>query len=391
MYEEFLGHFGLARNPFAVSPNPQTFYSTTVHDTALVQLMFGTSTRQGLMVLTGEPGTGKTTILHYLLDWLQQTAGYSTAYIFHTLLSSVDLLRLILRDFGIPCDSRSKGELLIALTDWLKERHKAGDSPVILIDEAHALTGVALQEVCMLLNLEIGGVKLVQIVLAGQPLLEVKLRRRRLAQLRQRMTCHCRLSPLTLEETTGYIVKRLGWAGSADSSLFPPEAVREIFKYSKGIPRVINLICEHALLSSYADGRNSIDLNDVVGVAQEFELDGEAEAVKVPLRTNRFFRLIPFPKPTAANAEVRSRQHELEAILATAATPKPSRLVPVVAANVLRTAPGISKLGWAASPPRSPFVWYWRAVSSSLARDGRQMVSQCRKWLSKPIELRRPA
>jgi general secretion pathway protein A len=408
MYEEFLGHFGLQRNPFAVSPNPQTFYSTTVHDEALVQLMFGTNTRQGLMVLTGEPGTGKTTILHYFLDWLQQTQGYSTAYIFHTLLSSLDLLRLILRDFGIPCDLRSKGELLIALMDWLKERHQAGDCPVILIDEAHVLTGAALEEVCMLLNLEIGGVKLVQIVLAGQPLLEEKLRRRHLARLRQRMMCHCQLSPLTLEETTGYIVKRLAWAGSEGSGVFPPGTVREIFKYSKGIPRVINLICEHALLSSYADRRNSVDLNDVVGVAQEFELGGEAEAVKGPSRTNRFFRLIPFPKPTVAELTVRSRQRELEAALTAAwssgkqhreiasvpavpaaATPKPVR-VPPVAANVLRPAPVISKLGSGAFPHRSPFVLYWRAVGSSLTRDGRQLVAQCLKWLSEPMELRRP-
>lgn len=411
MYEEFLRHFGLQRNPFAVSPNPQTFYSTAVHDEALVQLMFGTNTRQGLMVLTGEPGTGKTTVLHYILDWLQQTQRYSTAYIFHTLLPSVDLLRLILKDFGIPCDARSKGELLIALMDWLKQRHQAGDCPVILIDEAHALTDGALEEVCMLLNLEIGGVKLVQIVLAGQPLLEEKLHRRQLAQLRQRMMCHCRLSPLTLEETIGYIAKRLAWAGAQDQSLFPPETVGEIFKYSQGIPRVINLICEHGLLSSYADRRNTIDLNDVVGVAQDFELGGEAEAVKMPLRTNRFFRLIPFPKlpkPTVAEAEVRSRQCELEALMAAtsagkphpetaslpavsaAATARPLRVLPTPG-NVLRSAPRIPKLRSAAAPLRSFFVEYWRAVGGSLARDGREVVAHCLKWLSKPIELRRPA
>lgn len=114
--------------------------------------MFGTETRQGLMVLTGEPGTGKTTILYYFLEWLQQRYNYSTAYLLHTSLPSMDLLRLILRDFGIPHDSLSKGDLLIALTDWLTERHRACDCPVVLIDEPQSLTKTALEDLRMLLN-----------------------------------------------------------------------------------------------------------------------------------------------------------------------------------------------------------------------------------------------
>src|SRR6516162_1624642 len=307
MYQEVLGHFGLRQNPFALSPNSQSFCSTSGHDEALLQLVFGVETRQGLMVLTGEPGSGKTTILRYFLEWLQQKHGYSTAYIFYTLLTSEDLLRLILKDFGVPCEARSKSELLTALAGWLLQRQRLGDCPVILIDEAQALTTAALEEVRMLLNLEFAGANLVQIILAGQPLLEQKLHRRKLAELRQRMVCHSRLPLLTLEETAGYIVKRLAWAGSQEPSLFAPETVQEIFRCSNGNPRVINLICEHALISSYADRRNSVDLSDVTAIAQEFELGGATDQGQASSRST-FCRVIPFPQLGAADPAARSEE-----------------------------------------------------------------------------------
>ena len=402
VHEEFLGHFQLKRDPFAISPSPQIFYSTAARDEALLQLVFGTETRQGLMVLTGEPGTGKTTILHYFREWLQQRCNYSTAYLFHTTLPSMDLLRLILKDFGIPHDTPSKGDLLIALTDWLKKRHRARDCPVVLIDEAQALTNKALEELRMLLNVEVDRVKLLQIVLAGQPLLEDKLRLPQLAQLRQRMMCHFQLLPFTPDETAGYIVRRLAWAGSMDAGLFPPETIREVFKYSKGIPRVINLICEHGLLSCFADRRKSVDLHDVVAVAQDFELGGETGNGKGLSRTNIFCRLIPFPELSVEDMEVKSKQGVGNT--ATTATMVPIEqekesttlpVVPDVAASdpICAPSPGvgasrpgsrISKTKSVSSQLCSHFLSYQRTVVSSFARDGRHFVQQCIDWLSKP-------
>jgi len=347
------------------------------------------------MVLTGEPGSGKTTVLRYFLEWLQQKHGYSSAYIFYTLLTSEDLLRLILKDFGIPCDARSKSELLTALSAWLLQRHRLGDCPVILIDEAQALTTAALEEVRMLLNLEITGVKLVQIVLAGQPLLEQKLRRRQLAELRQRMVCHCQLPLLTLDETSGYIVKRLAWAGSGNPGLFAPGTVQEIFKYSNGNPRVINLICEHALLSSYADRRNSVDPGDVAAVALDFELGGAPEPGQAPSRPGTFCRVIPFPQLGLSDSDAVPEDIATLApgdqAKATSATPGASNANRAVSVPVLTVPPNsyapetvISRLKSAASLLRSRLLSYSHAVRTSFARDGQRLIGQCLEWLNKP-------
>src|SRR3974390_425998 len=291
MYEEVFGHFGLARNPFAVSPDPTSLYSTLAHDEALLQLAFGVKNQQGLMVLTGEPGTGKTTVLRYFLDWLQQREHYSTAYVFHTFVHSTDLLQLILKDFGLPYEGRSKGEMVIAVMTWLQARHKMGDCPVIVIDEAQALSNASFEEIRMLLNAQVRGAQLVQIVLAGHLQLEQKLRQPHMEQLRQRIMCYWRLAPLKFEETQGYIFKRLAWAGANDPIAFPPETVREIYKSLKGISRGINLLCEHALLSCYADRRHSVDVCDVTTAVRQFELDGEEDPDQEPSRTNVFCRL----------------------------------------------------------------------------------------------------
>lgn len=401
VYQRFLGHFRLERNPFAASVSSQSFYSTATYDEALLQLMFATETRQGLMVLTGEPGTGKTTILHYFRNWLQQRCGYSTAYVFHTSLPAMDLFRLILRDFGIPYDAPSKGDLLIVLTDWLRQRHRASDCPVILIDEAQALTNTAFEEVRMLLNLEMDGFKLVQIALAGQLELDEKLRLSQMTQFRQRMMCRCQLLPFTPEETAGYICTRLAWAGSDNPGLFPPETVREICKYSKRILRVINLLCEHALLSSYVDQRNSVELNDVAAIAQEFELGGATQAGKEPPRTYVFCRLIPFLEMSVESTKEMSKQwnevtdavvpvvlsEQTKEVASLPAAPDLSIVdsprLPPAAVSASRPELIISKPGSKASQLWSHFLLYWCSVGSSFARDAHQFVKHCLEWLSK--------
>lgn len=383
MYEEFFGHFGLQRNPFHVSPNPHGFYSTAAHDEALSQLVFGIESRQGMMVLTGEPGTGKTTILHYLLEWLNQH-NYSTSYVFHTLVPSTDLLRLILRDFGVQCSSNHKSELLMALKEWLVVRNAAGDCPVIIIDEAQALTSRALDELRMLLNLEVPGVKLVQLVLAGQPQLEEKLKWRKLTQLRQRVMCHCKLTALSLEETAGYIGTRLADAGVAGSGLFPRETVEEVFRYSKGIPRVIHLLCEHALLAAYADRRDSIESGDVLRVARQFDLAGDTSVPAEAFRSDTFCRLIPFPRlNVAAVSPVNFGLEEapqVEEVVATENIPVTGReskatgvIVKTAAARVIRRL------------TRRSLVVYCREVSRSFVRDGRQFLEHCATWLGQPV------
>jgi general secretion pathway protein A len=385
MYEEFFGHFGLQRNPFHVSTNPHGFYSTAAHDEALSQLVFGIESRQGMMVLTGEPGTGKTTILHYLLEWLDQH-NYSTSYVFHTLVPSTDLLRLILRDFGVQCSSNHKGDLLVALREWLVARNAAGDCPVIIIDEAQALTSRALDELRMLLNLEIPGVKLVQLVLAGQPQLEEKLKWRKLAQLRQRVICHCRLPALSLEETAGYIGTRLAGAGVEGSALFPKETVEEVFRYSKGVPRVIHLLCEHALLAAYADRRDSIQSSDVLRVARQFDLAGDVGVPAEAFRSDTFCRLIPFPKLDVAALALPRELALEEAETMSEALEAPEK----VAVSAPKNAAPAGTLK-AARPvvvrkvmPQS-FLVYWREVGRSFVRDGRQFLEHCTTWLGQPF------
>lgn len=403
MYEEIFGHFGLGQNPFTVSPDPASFYSTLAHDEALLQLAFGVKNQQGLMVLTGEPGTGKTTVLRYFLDWLQQREHYSTAYIYHTFVHSTDLLQLILKDFGLAFEGRSKGEMVIALMTWLLSRHKMGDRPVIVIDEAQSLTNAAFEEVRMLLNAQSRGAQLIQIVLAGQLQLEDKLRQPQMEQLRQRIMCYWRLAALKLEETEGYIRKRLARAGGQGPVVFPPESMREVHRYSHGIPRVINLLCEHALLTCYADRRRFVEVEDVASVVRQFELDAEQNPGEEMARTNVFCRLGHFAELAIASAEpapARAVEPSPATFDATSANlPEQHAMTVVVQATSTATAketrsptrstplvkhiePVLSLSKPAIATSRSTITEYWREVSSSFVRDGQQLVEPIRQWLT---------
>src|SRR5260370_2452400 len=248
MYQKF---FGLREKPFNVNPDPRYLFLTPSTQEALASLTYGIQSRKGIILVSGEVGTGKTNRLNKLLDWLRQKQG-TTAFIFSTQLSVNELLDYMMADFGISCESRAKNEILLRLNRWLVDRYRAGETPVLIVDEAQNLSAQALEEIRLLTNLETSTEKLLQIVLSGQPELEEKLRHPQLRQLRQRITRRCNTRPLSLEETQGYITQRLRIAGPNGKPIFTPEAIGIVYQYACGIPRVINLVCEHALSNAHA-------------------------------------------------------------------------------------------------------------------------------------------
>jgi general secretion pathway protein A len=319
MTQQFFNFLGLREDPFHVSPDPRFYFSTSAHESALVELLFGIETRQGFMVLTGEAGTGKTSLLNQIIDWLHRR-GRTSAYIFHSHLEPIGLLRFILSDFGVPCESRSKSVLVRALHMWLQKRYVAGDLPVLIIDEAQALPVHTLDELRLLLNLENPRGKMLQIILSGQPELDEKLRLPALRQLRQRVMLHAHLPLLSQKETAAYISSRLAVAGSSDSPLFPDEVVRDIYKNSHGIPRVVNLLCEHALMSAYSERTPIVSQEMVRRVAMDFDLLAKPLCVndtEFRPQHSRFPRIpVPVPvaeeapKPSLANQRVTTREWE---------------------------------------------------------------------------------
>jgi general secretion pathway protein A len=269
MYKNF---FGLRENPFNVNPDPRFLYLTSRTQEALDQLTYGIQNRKGFILLTGEAGTGKTTLINYLLDWLRHQK-MSTAFIFNSHLSVNHLFDFMLTDFGVPVDFRLKSNMLMRLNTWLMERFRAGGTPVLIVDEAQGLSFELLEEIRLLLNLETASEKLLQIVLAGQPELEDKLKRPELRQLRQRITLRCNTAPLTLEESHGYITERLRIGGAAGDPVFASDAMEAVHFYSRGIPRVMNLLCEHALINAYVEHLKPVPGRMVEEVAREFLLD----------------------------------------------------------------------------------------------------------------------
>jgi general secretion pathway protein A len=280
MYKEF---FGLRANPFNVNPDPRYLYLTRHTEEALACLTYGIQSRKGFVLLTGEVGTGKTTLINKLLEWLrlQQVA---TAFIFNSRLDVPQFLDFMMADFAIPCDSKSKSQVLQRLYNWLLDRYRAGETAVLIVDEAQNLSDEVLEEIRMLTNLETFTEKLLQIVLVGQPELEQRLKQPQLRQLRQRLTLRAKTHPFNLEETKSYITQRLRIAGSNGDSVFEPEAVAALYKYSIGVPRVINLLCEHCLVSSFVDQKKTVSAEIVDAVAKDFDLgDGISAAAMTPI------------------------------------------------------------------------------------------------------------
>jgi len=274
MYKSF---YGLKENPFNVNPDPRFLFLTKQIEEALTGLMYGIQTRKGFITLTGEVGTGKTTLVNRLLDWLHHRKS-RTAFLFNSRINSNQLFDFILAEFDIPCDSNSKSQQLMKLNSWLLDRYRTGETVVLIIDEAQNLTYPVMEEIRLLTNLETSTEKLLQIILSGQPELEEKLKLPQLRQLRQRIMLRCKTAALSKEQTQSYIVERLKIAGAPDDAIFSAAAVDAIHIYSLGIPRVINLLCEHSLVNAFVEQQRPIQPKIVEEVAREFQLD-EVEPV----------------------------------------------------------------------------------------------------------------
>jgi len=277
----YKGFFKLKENPFNVNPDPRYLYLTKEIEEALTGLMYGIQTRKGFITLTGEVGTGKTTLVNRLLDWLHNK-GARTAFLFNSRMNSSQLFVFILAEFEIQCESKSKSQQLMKLNQWLLDRYRAGETVVLIIDEAQNLTYPVMEEIRLLTNLETSTDKLLQIVLSGQPELEDKLRLPQLRQLRQRIMLRCKTAPFLKEQTHEYIKERLRIAGAGTEPIFTREAMDAVFLYSLGIPRVVNLLCEHSLVNAYVDQQRPILAKIVDDVAREFQLD---EVEPVPPQT----------------------------------------------------------------------------------------------------------
>jgi general secretion pathway protein A len=254
MYVEF---YKLAEPPFNVTPDPRFLYMTDQHVTALNHLLFGIRQRKGFVLLTGEVGTGKTTLCRKLLESLGE--GYNTALILNPVLTQTQLLRSIVTELGLTGKCHDRLSCLTLLNGFLLQSSAAGRDTVVIIDEAQDMSVPLLEMARLLSNLETNSRKLLQIVLAGQPELREKLRSPSLRQLAQRITVRYHLQPMTPAETEGYLHHRLAVAGGAEGLRFDPEAVLEIHRESGGTPRMVNAIGDKALLAGYIEGAGVID------------------------------------------------------------------------------------------------------------------------------------
>lgn len=270
MYEKF---YHLETSPFGLSPDPRFFFPTPSHNEALAAVSYGVGQRKGFVIVTGEVGTGKTLILRYTLDVFSRK-NTTFAFVPNPCLPPVDFLSYVLMDLKIQPGNRSKGEMLIALNEHLLTRSRAGATTAMIVDEAHLLTTELLEEIRLLTNLETSQHKLLQLVLVGQPELDTRLDSAELRQLKQRVTLRCRLRPLELVELFSYVRRRLqiAGAGSHADTIFPDETIVEIFRFSGGIPRVVNNLCENALIYGVAGQFEQIPPEIVRDVAADLAL-----------------------------------------------------------------------------------------------------------------------
>jgi general secretion pathway protein A len=268
----YLKFFGLAEKPFELTPDPRFLFLTPGHREALAQLTYGVQEQKGFILITGEVGTGKTTLLRTLMHRLDGQVDF--AFVSNSTLPFDQILEYVLADFGVADPRGTRARRLMALHHYFIEQCRAGRKTVLIIDEAQNLSVETLEQIRLLSNFETTSAKLVQIILAGQPELHAKLQRSELRQLKQRIGLRCRLVPMTEDQIEQYIVSHLRVAGARHQP-FTPAAIRRIARYSQGVPRVVNMVCDHCLLGAYANQTREVDAEIVKRAIQYLE-EGES-------------------------------------------------------------------------------------------------------------------
>jgi len=271
MYHTF---YGLIRAPFEMTPDPAFLYLGETHREGLATLVYGVRSRKGFVMLTGEVGTGKTTLLHALLAQLD--ASTDSAYIFNPRLEPLDFFQLLFDDLGIEEACFNKAEYLLALNRYLIDRLKGDRTVLLIIDEAQNLSAEMLEEIRLLSNLETPNSKLIQILLVGQPELSEMLDRENLRQLRQRIVLRHELKPFDAGELEFYIEERLRLAGYTGKGIFKRSALRELFAVTGGVPRLLNVVCDGALLTGYGRDQATLDAEIIREVASDLHLNQDS-------------------------------------------------------------------------------------------------------------------
>ena len=268
MYLEF---YGLKQSPFDITPNPRFLFHSTKHQEAFNHLLYGIRERKGFVQLTGEVGAGKTTLCRALLEQLD--GHFSTALILNPVLSGDELMKAIATEYGLDVKGKDRLETMATISDYLLRQTLAGKETVLIVDEAQNLTEELLEQVRLISNIETDDRKLLQIVLMGQPELRERLNSHKLRQLRQRITVRYHLNPLSRAEVGQYIRHRLALAGSQGKPTFTAPAIWRVYKYSKGIPRLVNALCDKALLAGFVERSHRINYRLVGRAIRELEGD----------------------------------------------------------------------------------------------------------------------
>ena len=355
MYAQF---YGLRESPFALTPDPRYLFMSEPHKEALASAIYGVQERKGFVLILGEVGTGKTTLIRHLLG--RFGPNIRSVFVFNPAVSFIELLQLMLRDLELPCPSMRRVEMIDTLNDYLLKEAAAGRYVVVIIDEAQHLSPTVLEEVRMLSNLETARGKLIQILLVGQPELGEKLGRPELRQLRQRISLVAELKPLSYEDTVRYIAHRLEVAGLEGGRLFSRRALKVIYRASGGIPRLVNVICDKALVLGYGAGVKVI----------------KSRIIKEVLKDWKPFQRLAGPTPRSRGRAVLRRRVPASRPL--------RRIAAAVALGLAGAALIVMLVGYKDSPLRSRF---WHGLLPSGASGTRRRSSpsaSCRPGPSQP-------